>query len=283
MLRRATLLTGAVALFAAVPVAMMDSAGAANYSKRLRTAISELPVQGEVRTGYDRSKFQHWIDADHDGCDTREEVLIAEAKVAPHVGAGCSISGGKWYSYYDEKYWTTASRIDIDHVVALAEAWDSGARSWTATQRKAYANDLGDGRTLVGVTDTVNAAKGDKDPTAWLPPKAAERCHYIGSWVAVKIRWKLKVDQAEKNKLRSLANACPNVTITVARATALSPPVTSPPTTHAPTCSSSYPTVCIPPPPPDLDCGDIPYRNFPVVGTDPHGFDGDKDGVGCET
>ena len=86
------------------------------------------------------------------------------------------------------------SDLDIDHLVPLAEAWDSGARNWTAAQRQAYANDLGDARALVAVTDNVNQAKGDQDPAEWMPPAAGATCRYVGEWAAVKIRWRLTVD-----------------------------------------------------------------------------------------
>ena len=176
------------------------------YSAPLRTAVAGLPVATEVRTGYDRDLFPHWIDADGDGCNTRAEVLIAEATTRPSVGSGCSLSGGRWFSYYDGASWTNPSDLDIDHMVALAEAWDSGARSWTTTRRRAFANDLGDGRSLVAVTDDVNQAKGDKDPASWLPPSSSARCRYVTEWVAVKLRWRLTVDSTEKSALTSLAN-----------------------------------------------------------------------------
>jgi Protein of unknown function (DUF1524) len=193
-------------------------AHASTVSQPLRTAVANLPVATEVRTGYDRDLFPLWIDADGDGCNTRYEVLIAEATRAPSVGSRCTLSGGRWYSYYDNASWTDPADLDIDHVVALAEAWDSGARTWTTSRRRAYANDLGDDRTLIAVTDNVNQAKGDQDPATWMPPYAPGSCRYAGEWVAVKIRWRLTVDSAEKNTLTSLANACPNVTITVTQA-----------------------------------------------------------------
>ena len=95
---------------------------------------------------------------------------------------------GRWFSYYDRVSWTLAADVDIDHMVPLAEAWDSGARSWTTARRQAYANDLGDRRSLVAVTDNVNQAKGDQDPAAWLPQSPS--CRYVREWVAVKIRWR---------------------------------------------------------------------------------------------
>lgn len=212
MIRRA--LTAALVCFGLV--AVPSTAFAESYSAPLRTAISDLPTASEVRTGYTRDAFRHWTDADGDGCSTRNEVLIAEADDPVSVGSGCSLSGGRWHSYYDRVSWTNDSDVDIDHMVPLAEAWDSGARSWKASTREAYANDLGDSRSLVGVTDDVNQAKGDQDVNEWLP--TYDKCRYLREFVAVKIRWRLKVDSAEKSAMSSLASGCTNSTITVTRA-----------------------------------------------------------------
>lgn len=209
----------ALAVLVGLTVAPSAPAWAAtSYSASLRTAVSSLTVAVEVRTGYSRSLFPHWIDADGDGCNTRYEVLIAEAVTAPTIGSGCTLSGGRWYSYYDNAYYTVTSDLDIDHMVPLAEAWDSGARLWTTSRRQAYANDLGDPRPLVAVKDTVNQAKGDRDPAEWIPPYAPATCRYIGEWVATKIRWGLTVDSTEKSALTGYANSCPDVTITVSYA-----------------------------------------------------------------
>ncbi|MEO3776316.1 HNH endonuclease family protein [Micromonospora sp. B11E3] len=199
----------------AVTLGLTNPAWAASYSAPLQTAVASLPVASENRTGYSRDLFPHWIDADGDGCNTRNEVLLAEAVSAPSVGSGCSLSGGRWYSYYDNAYWTLTGDLDIDHMVPLAEAWDSGARNWSTSRRQAYANDLGDYRPLVAVTDNVNQAKSDQDPATWMPPYSGARCRYVNEWVATKIRWRLTVDSAEKNALTSWANSCPNSTISV--------------------------------------------------------------------
>ena len=207
-----------LALLLAGGVAVASPAAAETVSTTLGAGVAGLPVATEIRTGYDRDLFPHWIDADGDGCNTRYEVLIAEAVTSPGVGSGCTLFGGRWYSYYDNAYWTLPADLDIDHFVPLAEAWDSGARTWTTTQRRSFANDLGDYRSLVAVTDNVNQAKGDQDPATWMPSYGPARCRYVGEWLAVKLRWRLTVDTAERNALVSLANACPNVTITVTRA-----------------------------------------------------------------
>ena len=183
------------------------------YSAPLQTAIADLTVASEVRTGYSRDEFQHWIDADGDGCSTRNEVLIEEADDPVTVGGGCALSGGRWFSYYDRVSWTNPADVDIDHMVALAEAWDSGARTWTSTIRRDFANDLGDYRLLVAVTDNVNQAKGDQDPGTWLPQY--DQCRYLREFVAVKHRWRLTVDSAEKAAMTSLASSCTTTTITV--------------------------------------------------------------------
>jgi hypothetical protein len=193
-------------------------AWAASYSAPLRTAVASMTVATENRTGYNRSLFPLWTDTDGDGCNTRYEILITEATVAPSVGRGCTLKGGRWYSYYENAYHTLVSDLDIDHLVPLAEAWDSGARSWTTARRRAYANDLGDPRPLAAVKDTVNQGKGDQDPARWLPPYGAARCRYVQEWVATKIRWKLTVDSAEKKALTGLAASCPNAAMTVAYA-----------------------------------------------------------------
>jgi hypothetical protein len=153
------------------------------------------------------------IDAGRNCRDTREEVLAAESLVAVH---GCEIQVGKWRSYYDGVVTRDSTGFDIDHVVALAEAWDSGARRWTADTRKRYANDLGDRRTLVAVSASSNRSKGDRDPAEWMPELA--NCTYVTRWVAVKIRWRLTVNPAEKRFLTEQANHCENVLITVRRA-----------------------------------------------------------------
>lgn len=240
-----------------------------------------LTTAPEDRTGYDRDLFRHWIDADGDGCDTRREVLIAEAVVAPTVGGGCSLIGGEWRSAYDGLVLTDASQLQIDHVVALAEAWDSGASAWTADRRMRFANDLEVSWSLIAVSGASNQSKSDHDPAEWLPPDAGDLCPFASAWIAVKVRWQLSVDGLERDVLTGLVNECPATRMPFApvpRDVAGTP--TSLPSGVE--CSPAYPNVCIPPPPPDLDCGDVPYRRFSVLPPDPHRFDGDHDGIGCE-
>ena len=164
--------------------------------------LDRLEVRAEHSGGYARSKFGDWIDADGDGLDTRAEVLIDESKTRVTISSR-TVRTGRWVSLYDNLTWTDASDVDIDHVVALNEAWKSGAYLWSSARRIAYANDLGVSWALRAVTDNVNMSKGDRDPSSWLPPYRAAICTYLAGWVAVKLRWKLSVDAAEKSSIAS--------------------------------------------------------------------------------
>ena len=172
----------------------------------LPVALSRLTVQPEYQSGYSRSKFGDWIDADGDGLDTRAEVLIDESRVSVTISRGI-VRTGRWVSLYDNLTWTIGTDVDIDHVVALKEAWESGAYRWSASRRIAFANDLGVSWSLRAVTDNVNASKGDRDPASWLPPYRASTCTYLVGWVGVKLRWGLSVDAAEKSAISSAWSA----------------------------------------------------------------------------
>jgi hypothetical protein len=168
-----------------------------------------LTIAPDQTSGYERTLFKHWIDADKDKCDTRKEVLILEAVKQPTLGSGCSIIGGKWISPYDERITSDPTTLDIDHLVPLAEAWRSGAWKWSAAQRQAFANDLTDDRALIAVTSGLNREKSDQDPSTWLPPVG--RCTYISNWISIKIRYSLTVDPAEAAKLNEMIATC-NIT-----------------------------------------------------------------------
>ena len=201
-----------------VPAGTAEAAQAAESALgqervRLHDAVRDLPVAREIRRGYDRDKFEHWVDADDDCRDTRDEVLAQESRVAV---TGCDVVRGEWFSYYDGEVVRRSSELDIDHVVALAEAWDSGARRWTAGTRERFANDLGDRRSLVAVTASANRSKSDRDPAEWMPERAG--CRYVREWIAVKIRWSLTVDRTEKRALVRRASSCRNRYLTVRRA-----------------------------------------------------------------
>ncbi|MFJ2374943.1 HNH endonuclease family protein [Streptomyces sp. NPDC087769] len=179
----------------------------------LSDGIQQLPLAAESREGYKRTAFKHWVDADKDGCNTRAEILKSESRVPATIEPGCRIVVGEWYSYYDGVTVTVPGGLDIDHMVPLAEAWDSGASQWTAARREAYANDLDAPRSLVAVTAKTNRSKADQDPSTWLPPLADARCTYAADWVSTKLRWGLAVDAPEADALSVIAETCGNTPV----------------------------------------------------------------------
>jgi hypothetical protein len=204
----ATNASGATGGASAVPGA---PAGGSDLS--LTEAIAKIPAADESRTGYKRDSFRHWIDEDSDGCSTRNEVLLAEATKKPEQGAKCTLTGGEWLSYYDEVTVTEARKLDIDHMVPLAEAWDSGASEWDSDRRMRYANDLSADRSLVAVTAHENRSKADKDPSEWMPPANSAKCTYLADWTATKLRWKLSADAKERAALEKLAKGCTDTVV----------------------------------------------------------------------
>ena len=258
----------------------------------LLTLFGSLVVEAEEPDGYDRGLFRHWVDADGDGCDTRREVLITEAVTAPTVGGGCGLSDGVWVSRYDGETETGNGRgFDIDHLVPLKEAWDSGAHGWDAQTRERFANDLGYEHSLVAVSAGSNRSKGAQDPTTWLPPERSQRCWYAAAWINVKARWDLSVDPAEADTLRNIISGCRDN----AADTALpAPVVTGAQSATTPAagagsqdegCHPDY-SPCIPHLEGDaLNCGDLTTAQKPVtvrvVGVDPYQLDRDGDGRGC--
>lgn len=191
-----------------------------SYALPMADAVRRLPVAAEVRDGYQRTSFKHWNAGQKpaDGCNTRAELLLAEAVERPQVLTGCKLSGGRWWSYYDARWLTSASALDVDHMVPLAEAWDSGASQWTPERREAYANDLGAATSLVAVSASSNRSKADQDPAEWLPPAVEGTCRYLSEWIATKLRWGLTSDTAETEALTQQAEACPTTNVTYASA-----------------------------------------------------------------
>lgn len=166
--------------------------------------LDSLTVKPEdPMDGYSRDKFPHWIDQGG-GCNTRQVVLKRDAD---YYEGNCPVTSGKWYSYYDGVIAYSPSEIDIDHIVPLAEAWRSGASSWTTEKRRAFANDL-NGPQLIAVTSSINRSKGDQDPSTWQPPRAGARCAYAKWWIHTKYRWGLHLQPSEKAALENMLSTC---------------------------------------------------------------------------
>ena len=244
-----------------------------------------------------------WDDADDDGCNTREEVLVAEARTLGTDDDAC-VPPGTWYSWYDEDTVTSASGIDIDHMVPLAEAHNSGGWRWSYARRYAYANDLALSQTLTAVSSSSNRSKGGRDPAEWKPSAESAWCQYAQDWIAVKVFWGLSADDGEVTALRTMLEKCDGTPQIV-----LPTPTPTPTPTATPTPTPTPTAAATPTPTPTLTPTPTPTpttvyascaaaeaagvervqgsngdgRGFPIeIIADPP-RDGDGDGVVCET
>ncbi|MEU8710898.1 MULTISPECIES: HNH endonuclease family protein [unclassified Streptomyces] len=207
--RRLSILAAFTGLIASAALFNSPSASAALptpvSASTARTYLASLTVATENRTGYQRDLFPTW-DTISGTCNTREWILKRDGSNVV-TNSACTATSGTWYSPYDGATWSAASDVDIDHLVPLAEAWDSGASKWTTAQREAFANDVTRPQ-LLAVTDNVNQSKGDQDPATWMPSLTSYRCTYVRAWVQVKYYYKLSVDSAEKSALTSYLSGC---------------------------------------------------------------------------
>ncbi|MEV7070635.1 HNH endonuclease family protein [Streptomyces sp. NPDC093990] len=207
--RRLSILGALTALIASVAVLNGPTASAALptpvSAATARTYLASLTVATENRTGYSRDLFPTWITISGT-CNTREYILKRDGSNVV-TDSACTATSGSWYSPYDGATWTAASDVDIDHLVPLAEAWDSGASAWTTARRQSFANDVTRPQ-LLAVTDNVNQSKGDQDPATWMPSLTSYRCTYVRAWVQVKYYYGLSVDSAEKSALSGYLANC---------------------------------------------------------------------------
>ena len=193
-------------------------------------ALNRLPVKGKAaKTGYTRTQFgQAWTDDTdreltrpwgHNGCDTRDDALardLVEAHLKP--GSRCVVVSGRLHDPYTGSTlaWRrgrhTSTTVQIDHVVALGNAWVTGAQHLPAPTRRALANDP---LNLVAVDGPANEAKRDGDAATWLPPNKAYRCDYVARQIAVKTKYQLWVTPAEKTAMARVLDRCPAQTLPV--------------------------------------------------------------------
>jgi hypothetical protein len=205
----ATCLVVATAAASVAPATASAAPAAASHARHISTKrlLSRLTVKAAHPAGYERSKFKLW-DTHPDGCNTRDKVLIRDAKRKPHIGAGCALTHGKWVSPYDGITTTNPTDVQIDHVVPLAAAWRAGAWKWDPKTREAYANDRGTSYDLLAVSAHSNESKSDKGPDQWLPPRTSFDCRYMADYTAVLWRWRLTIDRTEHRFLHSHLAAC---------------------------------------------------------------------------
>ncbi|WP_326722614.1 HNH endonuclease family protein [Streptomyces sp. NBC_00243] len=177
------------------------------------TAVDSLTVKGRApKTGYTREKFgTAWADTDSNHCDTRDDILKRDLKDVKFSDGDCKVSSGvldpDLYTGKDVKFTRGRSLVDIDHVVALSDAWQKGAKYWDASKRIALANDP---LNLRAVDSSTNRSKGDGDTATWLPPSKAYRCTYVAAQVAVKKKYELWVTSSEKAAMKKVLSTCPD-------------------------------------------------------------------------
>ena len=268
--------------------------GSDEASEALRI-LNTLPVKGRApKTGYSRAQFgDAWSDIDHNGCDTRNDILNRDLTAKQHKNSrGCVVISGILNDPYTGKIINfirgkdTSEQVQIDHVVALSDAWQSGAQEISAQERLQLANDP---ENLLAVDGPANQQKSDSDAATWLPANASFRCSYVARQIRVKAKYHLWVKPAEKEAMINVLTPCAGA--------AEAPPAPKPaPDTPAPVVPASAPApapqVDAPPaqnPAPALafqTCADARaagYRNMHrgAPGYSEH-LDRDGDGIACE-
>jgi hypothetical protein len=177
--------------------------------------LENIPVKGRApKTGYSRDEFgPAWADTDHNGCDTRNDILardLEEETFKPGT-RNCVVATGTLADSYTGvtihfvRGDTTSTQVQIDHIVALSDAWQKGAQQLSPDQRKQLANDP---LNLMAADGPTNSAKGDKDAATWLPPNKAFRCEYVARQTAVKAKYELWVTPAEHDAIAGILDTC---------------------------------------------------------------------------
>jgi hypothetical protein len=189
----------------------------------LATAVLEtLAVKGRApKTGYTRAQFgPAWADVDRNGCDTRNDILKRDLTSITYRAKtrNCVVESGTLVDRYSGetinffKGNISSMEVQIDHVVALSNAWQTGAFKLTAEQRKALSNDP---LNLFAVKGRLNSQKGDGDAATWLPPLKSFRCSYVAQQIAVKAKYSLWVTAPEKAAMVSILAQCPTQKVPV--------------------------------------------------------------------
>ncbi|MFI0239697.1 HNH endonuclease family protein [Streptomyces sp. NPDC016845] len=175
-------------------------------------AVDQLAVKGRApKTGYARERFgTAWADTDSNGCGTRDDILKRDLESVRYSDGKCKVVSGRLapdpYGGRDITYTRGRSKVDIDHLVALSDAWQKGAFQWEPSKRIAFANDP---LNLLAVDATPNRSKGDGDTATWLPPKKGFRCAYVAGQVAVKKKYGVWVTAAERDAMKKVLGTCP--------------------------------------------------------------------------
>ncbi len=158
-----------------------------------------------------RNLYDHWIDADGDGEDTRQEVLILESRtpVTFFEDEPEKVDTGEWWDPYTGRTYVHACMLQIDHFIPIGEVHESGGYLWSEEERRRYANDLDDPDTLIAVSASANMSKRDKDPAKWLPENQDYHCEYLRTWRRQKLHWGLTMDPEEEAAVEEGLEECP--------------------------------------------------------------------------
>ena len=266
----------------------VDSALEAEMTRLVQSLVVADP--DPARPQYNRDSWDEGLDLDGDCQRTRHEVLIAESTIAPTMNeSGCSVVSGRWVDRFDGSVYTLATEVQVDHLVALADAHRSGGWAWSTEQKRAFSNNLDLAGHLGAVGADRNSSKGDSGPASFVPPTPQGRCDYAKDYATIKAEFGLTVTQADFNGVVSQLRSCDGVGTDFSVAPLLTQvPVAEQPATPTPptegNCHASY-YPCVIDPGFDLDCGDIGHFVWVRPGfDDPMNFDGnDNDGLGCES
>lgn len=175
-----------------------------------RSYVRRFNVQHPKQTAYKRALYRHWIDEDKDCRDTRVEVLIRDARghKVEYSENGCEVVGGTWDDPYTGTSFKDPKSLDIDHLVPLKNAHESGAWAWTPESKREYANFLGYRQHLLAVSASENRKKGDKGPDRYMPPNENYQCAYVHAWVEVKRDWELEMTPEESQAVEAIVRSC---------------------------------------------------------------------------
>ncbi|KRE65412.1 MULTISPECIES: HNH endonuclease family protein [Micrococcaceae] len=205
----------ALEIIEATPDVAADAPAAAVDVANALVQLESIPVKGRApMTGYTRDEFgPAWADIDRNGCDTRNDILARDLtnETFKQGTNNCVVMTGTLADKYTGATITftrgqdTSSDVQIDHIVALSDAWQKGAQQLNDEQRKELANDP---LNLMAADGPTNSAKGDKDAATWLPPNKAFRCEYVARQTAVKNKYALWVTQAERDALAGILDSC---------------------------------------------------------------------------
>ena len=199
-----------IVLLALLLTSIPTQSASANEPTAL-AVLNQLEVKGRApKTGYSRAAFTHWSDLNRDGCDSRNEILKRDlTQIVFKTGTrDCKVISGQLYDPFSGKTLTfssSKSTVDIDHLVSLSNAWQTGAAYFDKKTRELLANDP---LNLLAVDAKLNRQKGDGDAATWLPPLKSYRCEYVARQVAVKAKYSLWVTSAEKNAITRVLSSC---------------------------------------------------------------------------